>query len=93
MVGDHYADKWRNHDFNGFQQPAVTAFQVEQLRSEVAEMKALLKRALEYDRRNNEPHCETAEKMEFLRRVATSVGIDLDDVLLKGSDSEPNAKE
>ncbi len=45
-------------------------------------MKELLKRAKDYDIRNNEPDCEIEEKMEFLKKVAALVGINLDEILL-----------
>ena len=60
---------------------SLDALELAKLRKEVEEMKELLKRAIDYDKRNNEPHCEQEEKMKFLRRVAESVGISLDDVL------------
>lgn len=44
-------------------------------------MKALLIKALEYDKRTNQPACEAEEKVAFVRRVAESVGVDLKDVL------------
>jgi hypothetical protein len=44
-------------------------------------MKALLKRAKEYDERNGEPECEMDEKMAVLRKLAEMVGVNLDDVL------------
>lgn len=54
---------------------------IKQLRKEVEEMKELLKKALEYDKRTGQPHCEQEDKMAFLRKVAESVGVDLRDVL------------
>jgi hypothetical protein len=41
----------------------------------------LIEAAKDYDRKHNEPDCETEDKMELLRRVAKAVGIDLDDVI------------
>ena len=58
---------------------------IAELRKEVQEMKELLKRAIKYDEDNNEPHCETKEKIEFLRKVAEAVGLNLDDVFGKES--------
>jgi len=56
---------------------------LETIKKEVEEMKALLKRAKEYDEKNNEPNCEIEEKMVMLRKFADAVGIDLDDVIKK----------
>lgn len=55
----------------------------EHLKKEVEHMKKLLIRAKIYDEQNNEPNCEIEEKMEFLRKVAELVGINLDDVIGK----------
>lgn len=44
-------------------------------------MKALLKRAKEYDERTGQADCEHDDKMDILRRVGKLVGIDLDDVI------------
>jgi hypothetical protein len=46
-------------------------------------MKALLRRAKEYDVANNEPDCEIEEKMALLKRIAELVGVDLSDVIGK----------
>jgi hypothetical protein len=47
------------------------------LKRDVEEMKALLKRAKEYDERT----CENAEKVALIRKVAKLVGVDLREVL------------
>lgn len=84
MIGDHYAHKWQ--DLN-FVQPGpgtrmdVTRAEFEELRRDVLEMKALLKRAKKYDEDNGEPDCEIEDKMALLRKVAKAVGVDLDDVI------------
>ena len=106
MIGDHYADKWRDRilpyqrpidwpywpvDEGPASSPGAkpvehpTREEFDALRKEVEDMKALLKSAVEYDERNNEPHCEVEEKMELLRRVAEMVGISLDDVIGKSA--------
>lgn len=84
MIGDHYQDKWReiNYDFSSYIQN-VSRAEFEALKKEVENLKELLKRAKEYDEKNNEPNCEIEEKMEFLRKVAQLVGIDLDEVFKK----------
>lgn len=53
----------------------------DQLKRDVEEMKKLLVRAKEYDRKNNEPDCEMAEKADFIRKIADFVGVDLKDVI------------
>lgn len=44
---------------------------------EVAEFRRLLERAREYDKRNNEPHCELAEKKTALKAIAAQLGVDI----------------
>lgn len=65
------------------QPPSISRAEFDELKREVTEMKALLKRAKEYDERNGEPNCEMDEKMAILRKVAELVGVKLDDVLGK----------
>lgn len=92
MVADHYRDKfsrdwpppnlpfdqpWPNPPIR----PPVTREEFDRLRADVDEMMALLRRAHEYDVRNNEPECEVDEKIELLRRIARMVGVDIDDAI------------
>jgi hypothetical protein len=51
------------------------------LKRDVEEMKALLKRAKEYDERTGQADCENAEKVALIRKVAELVGVDLREVL------------
>lgn len=92
MVGDHYRDLWRDNPFvvpstSPNSSPVFintngpTRAEFNELKRQVEEMKLLLKRAKEYDERNNEPECEVEEKMDLLRKVAKLVGVDLDDVI------------
>lgn len=62
----------------------------ESLKKEVEHMKKLLIKAKLYDEQNNEPNCEIEEKMEFLRKVADLVGINLDDVIGKSKNINTN---
>lgn len=85
MIGDHFNDKWKQPPYQQIftNIPDVSRAEFESLKKEVEEMKALLKRAKEYDEKNNEPNCEIEEKMAMLRKFADAVGIDLDDVIKK----------
>lgn len=85
MIGDHFNDKWKQPLYQQIftNIPDVSRAEFEALKKEVEEMKALLKRAKEYDEKNNEPNCEIEEKMAMLRKFADAVGIDLDDVIKK----------
>ncbi len=83
MIGDHFNNKWQHPTYQQIftNIPDVSRAEFEALKKEVEEMKVLLKRAKEYDEKNNEPNCEIEEKMALLRKFADVVGIDLDDVL------------
>lgn len=93
MIGDHFHDKWQPHfqppvnfphptpvDCERIFNPPPTKAEFEALKKEVEEMKELLKKALEYDRKNNEPHCEIEEKMAILKAVAKGMGVDLNEI-------------
>ena len=85
MIGDHFSEKWKQPPYQQIftNIPDVSRAEFEALKKEVEEMKELLKRAKEYDEKNNEPNCEIEEKMAMLRKFADAVGIDLDDVIKK----------
>ena len=90
MVGDHYGDKWDQYRRQITPFPTVyptqtapqiiNTIELQKLREEVQEMKELLKKAIQYDKDNNQPDCEKPEKIAFLKRMAEMVGITLDDV-------------
>jgi hypothetical protein len=61
-----------------YQMPEVSKADFDKLRADVDELIALVKRAKKYDAANNEPDCETEEKMDLLRKVAKVIGVDLD---------------
>lgn len=54
--------------------------QVEELRKQVEEMKRFLKEAIEYDKLYKQPNCENELKIAFLKKVAESVGVTLEDI-------------
>ncbi len=96
MVGDFYRDKWDgkpwvpsilpgvvpmtpgNPPYRPFEEVSKEEFDA--LKKDVQEMKELLKRAVEYDRRTNQPNCEMEEKVALLKAVAKAVDVDLSDV-------------
>ena len=84
MVAEHYRDKWYPQSDNmswTITTPVVSQAEFDALKREVENMKALLKRAKEYDERNGEPDCEMDEKVALVKKVAEMVGVSLDDVL------------
>lgn len=58
--------------FIPFTKPAVPPI----TREEIEEFRRLLKRAREYDKRNNEPHCENVVKQKVLRDLIEAAGYD-----------------
>lgn len=53
-----------------YRPPAITD-------AEILEFRQLLDRAREYDKRNNEPDCEIAEKREAVLRIAKQLGVEI----------------
>ena len=85
MVGDYYKDRtyptiWPNST-EAYPSPVANKKEFDELKKSVEELKELLKAAKKYDEKLNEPHCETDEKVAFLKKVAEWVGVDLKDVL------------
>lgn len=86
MVMDHYRDKWYPTTLpttDLLQVPFVSPVsrqEFDQLKRDVDEMKALLRRAKQYDVDNGEPDCEMDEKVALVRKVADAVGVDLSDL-------------
>lgn len=64
-------------------QREITRQEFDDLKKEVEEMKKILTLAAEYDKRNNEPHCEMEQKVDLLKKMAGLFGISLDDVFGK----------
>lgn len=94
MIVDHYGDKWRQP---GWQQPPtpgfdalqvhltqITRLEFDQLKKEVLDMKELIKKALDYDKKNDEPDCQKDEKVQIVKDVAKLVGVSLDDLFPEG---------
>lgn len=95
MVGDYYGQKWGGYPPQQGQQgtlqqgifgvgllPApVSKEDFDALRKEVMDMKELLKRAIDYDKKTGQPDCHLEEKLSPLRKVAELVGVTLEDIL------------
>lgn len=75
MIMDHYHDKWSPHrDYVHPLPPVVSPITPQ----EVEEFRRLLERAREYDRKNNEPDCELAEKRDRLKALAKELGVEIE---------------
>ena len=58
----------------------ITREEFEALKTEVQELKELLRSAKHFDEATGQPECESAEKIEMLRKIAQVVGVNMDDV-------------
>ena len=80
MVMEHQADRWDRRYFNpeplpiGWKKWIVAPMPTPE---EIEEFRSLLERAREYDKRNNEPDCEMAEKRQKLLDMAAELGVDI----------------
>ena len=91
MVGEHYTDKYKRTwpDFSQWQGhtwtigPEVSKKEFDELKKDVLEMKELLKKAKEYDKKNGEPDCEIDDKVALLKKIAKMVGVSLEDIFGK----------
>lgn len=80
MVMDFYGDSWR-YRWDKFQQthpiqPAIFPPQTPITDDEISELRKLLEKAREYDKKNNEPDCELEEKKKKLMELAKEMGIE-----------------
>lgn len=55
----------------------VTREEFDKLKESVKEMKELLIKAIEYDKRTGQSECENEDKMQLLRQIAKLVGVEL----------------
>lgn len=60
-----------------------TRDEFEALKREVEELKVLLKAAKKFDEETNQPDCHMDEKVEFIKKLAEYVGVDLEDIFGK----------
>ena len=76
MVLDHYTETWPK---KYVPQPYVPFVPVPRRPSQedLNEFEDLLRRAREYDKRNNEPDCEMADKKRVLKDLADKLGVDI----------------
>lgn len=58
----------------------ITRAEFERLKKEVQELKELLVEASKFDKATGQPHCEMDEKVEFIKKIAEFVGVNMDEV-------------
>jgi len=72
--------------------PQVTKEEFDQLKKELQALKDVLEKAKVYDEITKQKDCEMEQKIEFLRRVAKEVGVDLESVFGKPKKSTRKKK-
>lgn len=95
MISDHYMNKFNQNPYNPYNNLGggsaggssnislsnpVSRIEFDELKKDIIEMKELLKRAVEYDKRTGQPDCEMKEKVAALKRISEIVGVSLEDV-------------
>jgi len=78
MIMDHYNDEWHRKYPSPWDTPKPIQWPNLPTQEEIDELRRLLERAREYDRRNNEPDCELEEKRQKLKELADSLGVKID---------------
>lgn len=63
--------------------PAVSKQEFEALKKEVEELKQLLKAAKKFDEETGQPDCHMDDKVDFIKKLAEYVGVDLEDIFKK----------
>lgn len=66
-------------------EPMATKEELDLLRRDFEDFKTLVKKAIEYDKRSNQPNCESEDKLELVKNIAKLIGVDIADILPKGN--------
>ena len=66
------------------QVPQVTKAEIDALKREVLELRALLLQAKKFDEATGQPECEVDEKVALIRKIADAVGVDMGVVFPNG---------
>jgi hypothetical protein len=61
----------------------VSKQEFEALKKEVEELKQLLKAAKKFDEETGQPDCHMDDKVDFIKKLAEYVGVDLEDIFKK----------
>ena len=72
-----------------FSPGSISREEFEALRAEVRELRTLLEAAKQFDAKTGQPDCEMDEKVEFIRKLADFVGVDMGDVIGESPRGEP----
>lgn len=66
----------------------ISRAEFDALKKEIEELKRLLKNAKEIDELTGQPDCEMDSKVDFIKKIAEAVGVDLEDVFGKKKESK-----
>lgn len=84
MISDHYWEKWAPYTdpcspYTGTAPTWPSPDESVKLptQAEVDEFHELLRKARQYDKDHNQPHCDNKEKKEALKTLAKALGIDI----------------
>ena len=89
---DRFSERWPQYYLNSYSTnnnpwlEGVSKEDFDALRKEVEGLKDLLRSAKIYDDLTGQPDCEMGEKVEFIKKLADFVGIDLEDVFMNEGD-------
>jgi hypothetical protein len=61
----------------------VSKEEFDALKKEVEELKQLLKAAKKFDEETGQPDCHMDDKVDFIKKLAEYVGVDLEDIFKK----------
>ena len=86
MIGDgwreQFPQRWPN--YNVVDGTLVTRAEFDALKKEILELKNLLLAAKKFDEATGQPHCETDDKVQLIKEIAKAVGVNMDEVFIRG---------
>lgn len=86
MVSDgwkeQFPERWPKFNTNGLVYPtqSISREEFDTLKKEVKELKKLLKAAKKFDKITDQPNCEMDDKINFIKKIAEFVGVNLESV-------------
>lgn len=82
IVTDDYLKKWpqQNNPYWADNFKTVTREEFDRLKKEFEKFKREAKQARQQDIAENNEDCEMAQKIEIVKKIANSLGVDLEDI-------------
>lgn len=72
MITDHYIDKWKE-----LKPPIEWPYNNPITQDEIEELRKLLEKAKEYDKKTGQPDCELDSKRQALKEIAKELGVEI----------------